>query len=184
MTQYGKDSPHSRPLLQHIRSNVQQNDHQNNKKPNTSQLIDLIYWIIIVPAEDRPLSSLLSSHKQITNQDTNFSRPPHKDDGTKWFTALLATWILLPYARTLTYTHRPANTTRIRGLLAIICFAANSPHSGRSNYRQHQPNDLTERGTNKNTKLLHGIPTTTRKPDSLRVETRARFDYSLVECVD
>ena len=44
---------------------------------------------------------------------------------THWFTALLATWILLPYAKTLSYTHSPANTTRNQWALIIIVFAIN-----------------------------------------------------------
>jgi hypothetical protein len=80
-----------------------------------------------VLAEDSPLSPLLSPHKQIFNQNTSPPWPPNKDEGihfsTHWLTALLATWILLSYAKTLTFIHRPTNTKRIRGLLIIICFA-------------------------------------------------------------
>jgi hypothetical protein len=112
-----------------MRGRVQQNDQRNKNEPNTKQTIDLIYWVLVFLPEEYHHSPLLSPHNQIPNQETSMPRAPHKDDGpqfiTQWFTALLATWILLPYAKTLTYTHSSANTTRNQGVLAVFCFAAN-----------------------------------------------------------
>jgi hypothetical protein len=63
-----------------------------------------------------------------TQSENQLATDKNTDDGctpiAKWFTVLSATWILLPHTRTLTFTHRPTSTTRIRGILLVTCFAA------------------------------------------------------------